>query len=129
MATECAVKFRLETADHETFQTDIIGSKEGRFTLRITKGTGTPTLFWVGLIITDVGGYEEAYHPFFTLRAVDGLGLLKDVEYKDGANFYTGKASLKDHLINALTHLEYVDTHFAVSDRFYGWRWIGGRKL
>lgn len=118
LATECAVQFRLETTDHETFQTDIIGSKEGRFTLRITKGTGTPTLFWVGLIITDVGGYEEAYHPFFTLRAVDGLGLLKDVEYKDGANFYTGKASLKDHLINALTHLEYVDTHFAVSDRF-----------
>lgn len=118
LATECAVQFRLETADHDTFLTDIIGSKEGRFTLKITKGTGTPTLFWVGIIITDIGGYEEAYRPFFTLRAVDGLGLLKDVEYKDGANFYTGKETLKQQLVNALTHLVHVDTHYATSERF-----------
>lgn len=118
MATECAVDFRIETAAHDTFLTDIIASKEGRFTLRITKGTGTPTLFWVGIIITDIGGLEEAYRPFFTLKAVDGLGLLKDIPYKNGANFYTGKESLKAHLINALTHLEYVDTHFAVTERF-----------
>ena len=118
LATECSVAFRVVTADHETFLTDIIASKEGRFTLKITKGTGTPTLFWVGLIITDIGGYEEAYRPFFTLRAVDGLGLLKDKQYKDGANFYTGKATLKDHLVNALTHIEFVSTHFAATERF-----------
>lgn len=118
IATECSVAFRVETADHETFLTDIIASKESRFTLKITKGTGTPTLFWVGLIITDIGGLNEEYNPFFTIKAVDGLGLLKDVEYMDGVNFYTGKETLKQQLVNALTKLEYVDTHFATTERF-----------
>ncbi len=119
LATECRVSFRIETAEHDTFLADIIASKEGRFTLKITKGTGTPTLFWVGLIIADVGQYEEAYRPYFTLTAVDGLGLLKDEEYKNGANFYgPGKATLKDHLINALARLNYVSTHFATGERF-----------
>ncbi|HNB51099.1 MAG TPA: hypothetical protein PK530_04120, partial [Anaerolineales bacterium] len=117
LATECAVRMRIVTSDHETFLTEIIASKEGRFTIKVTKGA-SPTLFWEGLILTDIGGYEEADRPFFTLRAVDGLGLLKDVEYKDGADFYAGKQSLKDHLINALTHLSYVDTHFATTERF-----------
>lgn len=118
-ATQCEVTMLMQDTTQEALITDIISSAEGRFTLRITQGPTSPTLFWVGSMLADIGSYEEAYYPYgLNLRATDGIGTLKDIEYKGDVDYYAGKETLVQHLINALTHINFVPVHYAATQRF-----------
>ncbi len=118
MGTECQLVMYAENTDHEAFITDLIASEEGRFVVNITKGT-TPAAYWRGVILPDIGSYEDASYPYqINITATDGIASLKDIKYNNAGAAYTGKARLMDHLINALSKIRYVDVLFTPTQHF-----------
>ena len=118
VGSECRIIYQLQNATDEAIIADLITAAEGRFTLLITKGD-TPVQFWVGMILPDIGKYTEEYYPIdFEIKATDGLGLLKDIKFKDTSAAYAGKDLLIKHLTKALSKLPYVATHFDASAVF-----------
>ena len=95
------IGFRVNGAIENAFVTDYIAASEQRFKLIIYKGVN---VFWVGNIQTDNVRKEDKEYPYiFTIRAADGLALLKDIEYNDDGTPYEGTQTLAEHLANALS--------------------------
>ena len=118
LATSCEIAFYVENTVHEELITDIGTSEEGRFMVRIL-WTASDLKFWHGMLLPDIGSYEEAYYPYvLKLKATDGLASLKDVDYNDDGDEYTGKQTLLQHLLNCLTKLPYIDTFYGSGDNF-----------
>ena len=118
MGTECQFVMYAENADHEAFITDLIASEEGRFVVNITKGT-TPVRFWCGVVLPDIGSYEDASYPYqINVTATDGIAALKDIKYNDAGTAYTGKARLMDHILNCLNKIRYVDVLYTTTEHF-----------
>ena len=118
-STECSFDFQIQDTTHEALVDDFLTATEGRFTVKITKGTGSPTNYWIGMVVPDIGTRSEEYYPInFTIKATDGIGVLKDIDFKDTAGAYTGKARLTDIVKNALKKLPYIATHYASGDAF-----------
>jgi len=118
LATSCEIAFYVENTVHEELITDIGTSEEGRFMVRIL-WTASDLKFWHGMLLPDIGSWEEAYYPYvLKLKATDGLASLKDVDYNDDGDEYTGKQTLLQHLLNCLTKLPYIDTFYGSGDNF-----------
>lgn len=118
LATSCEIAFYVENTVHEELITDIGTSEEGRFMVRIL-WTASDLKFWHGMLLPDIGSYEEAYYPYvLKLKATDGLASLKDVDYNDDGDEYAGKQTLLQHLLNCLTKLPYIDTFYGSGDNF-----------
>ena len=113
LGSEVGFDFYVQDAGLEQFITDLGTSREGRFTVRITKGA-VPVLFWAGVLLCDAARLEDAGYPYvFRVTASDGLGALKDVDYADGLNAYTGDATFVQHVLNCLGKIPSVTEHFA----------------
>ncbi len=116
--TSCQFDFFVQNTTHEGLITDLIDATEGRFTVAIFQST-TTNLYWAGQIVADIGSIEEAYYPYaFTIRATDGLGLLKTVDYKDTGGAYTGKDRSIDIIKRCIKKLPYVAVHYTSSSPF-----------
>jgi hypothetical protein len=116
--TSCQFDFFVQNTTHEGLITDLIDATEGRFTIAIFQTT-TTNLYWAGQIVADIGSIEEAYYPYaFTIRATDGIGLLKTVDYKDTTAAYTGKDRAIDIIKKCLKKLPYVAVHYTSSSPF-----------
>ena len=116
--TSCQFDFFIQNTTHEGLITDLIDANEGRFTVAIFQST-TTNLYWAGQIVADIGSIEEAYYPYaFTIRATDGIGLLKTVDYKDTGGAYTGKDRTIDVIKRCLKKLPYVAVHYTSSSPF-----------
>lgn len=103
----------LVTPDNRTeiddFAADVLdtASAENRFTVAIYKITAGPTvsLYWVGYLLPDLGEDKDTGESFFTtIKAVDGLARLKDIDYDDSGAPY-GNITFLSHLYNALTEV------------------------
>lgn len=93
----------LVYASNESFLDSLIDAQEERFTLKITKNG---VFWWAGFIINDVTIFEDVDYPYLaTITAVDGLTRLQAVDYKNGANDYTGRETIIQHLINCLNKI------------------------
>lgn len=104
-----SLKFQMliEGATLGSFVTDFIAAPEQRF--RVVHLIDD-VIEWAGLVLTDLVVLEDNYDPYlFEIEAVDGLAKLKDLEYSDNGNPYTGKVSLKEHLVNILSRLGTLD--------------------
>lgn len=90
-----------EVDAHEALLSEIALGNEGDFILKIVKNG---VLDWVGLILADQIQFSDDRLPRpFTIRAVDGLARLKEIEFnKDGTEFDTVPAYLSQHIIIAL---------------------------
>jgi len=116
MATECEFVFWIENATHEALITDFVTAQEGRFLVRILKDS---VLEWTGFILFDSTSYEDVDYPFaFQIKAVDGIGTLKDVDFKDVAGPYTGKSKMIEYLTRALSKISYVSEFYGAGDVF-----------
>ena len=116
MATECEFVFWIENATHEALITDFVTAQEGRFLVRILKDS---VLEWTGFILFDSTSYEEVDYPFaFQIKAVDGIGTLKDVDFKDISGPYTGKSKMIEYLTRALSKISYVSEFYGAGDVF-----------
>lgn len=114
--TSCQFDFFVENTAHEGLITDLIEANEGRFTVVIFR---SGSLYWAGQIVADIGSIEEAYYPYaFTIRATDGIGLLKTIDYKDTGGAYTGKDRALDVIKKCLKKLPYTSIHYTSSSPF-----------
>jgi hypothetical protein len=97
-------------SDIDDFIQDLITSVETRFNLVIWRVVaGVDNLHWVGIVTPDISEYEDIGSAFFlSLRAVDGLGRLKNEEYKDTnftPNVPYGFLSFITHISQCLTYI------------------------
>ena len=77
---------------------DFISAPEGRFHLEVRRGS---TLLFFGRIIVDAMALDDAFEPSFTFMAIDGVTLLKNVQYS--ITTATNKlANIKDIIVNCL---------------------------
>jgi hypothetical protein len=85
------------------FNTDLLESDEGRFRVRVLRGT---SIFWAGYIITDTVYLEDpdwaAPAIEFRIRAIDGLGRLEAIDFNDDGSPYEGRESMIGMLFKVL---------------------------
>lgn len=107
IATECDFDFFIENETHEAFIDDLSQANEGRFSVKITK---SGSAFWVGRILSDSTSYEDQFYPYgIVVSATDGLGVLKNVPYRQSANVaYIGTNSILGHIAEALKKLSHL---------------------
>lgn len=106
MGGELTFDMLIENSTQAQIISDLRTSKEDQFTLRVTTGTGTPTVFWTGVIIADNTEQEDADYPYqFTIKAICGLGMLKKIPYYNNGTLYTGVKTFVEHLKNIFTKI------------------------
>lgn len=97
---------------------DMVGADEGRFRLKVTKGSA---LWWAGFILTDQISIEDQDWAdtlsAFTIRAVDGISRLKDLDYNNAGTAYTGRVTAREHLFNVLEKIG-LDDFYGASDNY-----------
>lgn len=112
------------STDIETLVLDIKNSVETRFSMAIYKITAGPTtaLYWAGYIISDLGGFEDVGDSyFFTIKAVDGLARLKNVDFKDDSvspAIPIAKDEFVDHILRVLKKIGTASLYWGGSDVF-----------
>lgn len=105
ITSEATVKILVNSSAIETLIDDIIGSNEGRFSIRILRGVG---LSWFGYVLSDlitIDNDKTANNYTFEIRATDALARLKTVDYNDDGTTYTGYETITDHIFNCLNKL------------------------
>lgn len=117
--TSCDIVMYIQNATHEALITDLLASEEGRFLINITTGATSPQPYWRGVLLPDIGSFEEAHYPYqLKLSATDGIAALREIKYKDGNLPYTGKQSALKHILNCLNKIRTVDVLWGSSDNF-----------
>ena len=117
--TSCDIVMYIQNATHEALITDLLSSEEGRFLINITTGATSPQPYWRGVLLPDIGSFEEAHYPYqLKLSATDGIAALREIKYKDGNLPYTGKQSALKHILNCLNKIRTVDVLWGSSDNF-----------
>lgn len=101
----------IANATHEALITDLAGSAEERFFVEIERNGSR---YFIGMVLLDISRIEDISFPYrFKITAVDGIGRLKEVDYKpkDSSPRYTGRDTLIDHLIKVLSHTGLADQY------------------
>ena len=105
-----------------SFVDDLKDAPEGQFTVNITQGSGTETLFWVGYVLPDISRLDDrAQIQEFRVTATDGLARLKGIEYKDDSGASDapfGMRTILAHLLGCLTQDPLADQYFGATDVF-----------
>lgn len=111
IGSELRLSMVVDTSTLETFITDLVGAEEGRFTVSFGAFIGGKTFAWNGYITTDNVRIEDTQLALgyrVEIRAVDGLGRLKDIDYNNAGTAYTGKETFVEHILNCLNKLDFV---------------------
>lgn len=120
-SVSCSILVTPDNAtDIETFVSDVITSDETRFTIAIYKITAGPTtsLYWAGYVISDLGSFEDVGDSYFlTIKAVDGLARLKNVNY-ESAGVPVATSSFLDHIYNCLSEIGTTALYWSGTDVF-----------
>lgn len=104
-ASQIEFTFYVENAFHTSFEQDLIVNTEGRFSVKVYR---EGSLYWVGQILPDI--VEILDQPTvngrpMVIKATDGLGRLKDIDYNDAGTAYSGTETIIEHLFNILGKL------------------------
>lgn len=98
---------RVTDTTLSTFLDDLRTSSEGRFSLEITSDGDYPVV-WRGVVVADHSSEKDTAALFeATIKAVDGIALLKNTPYLNAGAIYTGKETLIGHMINVLTRVHH----------------------
>ena len=119
LASRATISLNIPATDTTltTFIEDFAYGEDARFLVEITKSS-SPTDVWRGIATADQSG-EEDIDPFdFKISAIDGLGLLKQKPYHDGAALYTGIDRFTEHIATALNKMPHIATFWGVGDTF-----------
>jgi hypothetical protein len=112
LSSGAVVSIVINSESLNTFITDLVGAAEDRFYMLIEDDASPVKLRWVGYILPDLVVEEDieiGIGYIFDLKAKDGFNYLKNIDYKDVAGEYTGYATLKEHILNALDKLPFLD--------------------
>ena len=119
LSSTCTLGIVVSNSNIQSCLTDLVGAPEERFRIKILKND---SIYWVGHILLDLAAFEDApvdadAPPTYTITATDGIGRLKNVDYKDTSGPYSGKATFIDHLFNILGQLN-LDDLYGVDDEY-----------
>ena len=99
----CEFSLAIQNDDHESVIEAFADSDQGRYFVQVTKSSN---LVFTGIIINDTVTIEDGPYPYFyTIRAIDGLATLKDVDYSNSGVAYTGRQTFAQIILRALTYL------------------------
>jgi len=116
ITSECRLVLSIDNGTKAQLIEDMAGAAEGRFRIKVTKGG---TLYWVGYILSDLATREDTYYPYdFEVRATDGIGRLKDIDYNNAGTPYAGKETILNHIYNVLGKIGLADGKIGLAD-FY----------
>ena len=103
VGSELSFTFYVEDAGGEQFMADIASGTINRFTVKVLSGA---SIFWTGIITPNSTERDDYDYPIsFEIRATCGISILKNIPYLNSGALYTGVASFKSHLVNALSKL------------------------
>jgi len=113
MPSFCSFSILVTSSTLNNFANALVGAEEGRFTIKIEKNS---SLYWVGYVLTDLITIEDKPYPYvLSLRATDGIGRLKDIDYNNSGTAYSGKETVTGHLFNILGKIG-LDSYWGASD-------------
>ena len=106
--------------DIQSFANDLKTAAEGRFTIRIDYNNGAvDRLFWCGYVLQDLSGFEDSAPTYgFVVSGTDGIGRLRDTEYKVSDTVPIGLKTVLGHLLECLTKDTLSSLYFGGSDDF-----------
>lgn len=87
---------------------DLYNEADMTYKFKVYYGS-TPTLYWQGWVSND---YSEPYDtvPYtVSITALDGLGLLKYIDFKNGSSIYSGRAYESTVILNVLSKIGYTE--------------------
>ena len=112
IGSEMRISMIVDNSTLETFIEDLVGAEEGRFTVSFGILDGlTSRIAWNGYITTDNVSIEDTHLSLgyaVEIRAVDGIGRLKEIDYNNAGAAYTGKETFVEHALNCLNKLDFV---------------------
>lgn len=109
LTSSVEIKLLVKKSAIEDFIEDVANAAEGRFLLEVLKNGNK---YWYGYILPDQFTLNDLPHglnPVLKIRATDGIGRLKDIDYNNDGASYTGKSTFLDHLFNILGKITLSD--------------------
>ena len=110
MASACTIPMLISNSTLDGLVTDLVSASEGRFTVKITVNPSpAETLFWCGFILPDISKMQDVSYQgqrVFEIVATDGIGRLKDIDYKQtvsGKDLPYGYKTALEHVLSCLT--------------------------
>lgn len=104
MASSCSVTISVNSTAIENLLTAMASAAEKEYSLIITKSGSTD---WYGYVLIDLVELKDS--PFnydYTIKAADGIGRTKDLEYRDSSgDLYEDKATCLEHLQNCIREI------------------------
>ena len=99
--SSCMIYCQNNDAAFDTFISDLIGAAEQRFQVAIYRAG---VIWWAGNILSDLISVEDIFKPTeFSIKATDGLGMLKEVPFDNAGTLYTGREDFIDFLTKIIT--------------------------
>lgn len=109
-----------ENSNFDLLVEEILESTSDRFFIKIYKNN---SFYWTGLVVPEVSGLaDESYPRSIKLKAVDGLSLLKNLNYRVGETTpHGGEETVLEHFHNCLEDLAtFNGGMWAMLDNFVG---------
>lgn len=110
--TTATIDLFINTEQAGDFFDDLVSSPEGRFYLQIDFQSDTNKYF-LGRILSNGISIEDRKQPFCKLQAIDGLTLLKEIEFVPEEGYNNKMISI---ILNCLNNIDVIDKFFTASD-------------
>lgn len=111
IGSSVVIHYNATENNHTALLSDIAGSAEGRYTVRIEQYNGTTWVpFWAGVVLPEQIEIEDIAFPQpFTITATDDLANLKEVDYAAGeAAPYIGPQTYALHMRQIISKVQQV---------------------
>lgn len=108
LPSELRFSMLCEDASHADFIATLGSGPENRYMVKILRGE---SLYWAGMVISQGVRMNYDREPFYwtEIRATDGIGLLKDIDYEqESGAMYTTFASFATHIKDCLLKIPHV---------------------
>lgn len=86
---------------------DLYSEADMTYKLKVYYGD-TPTLYWQGWVSNDYTEPYDAVPYTVSITALDGLGLLKYIDFKNGSSYYSGREKERTVILNILSKIGYT---------------------
>lgn len=96
IGTEVEIPIIIQDITAENFISQIVINQEKNSYIKIFVWNGSDwDIYWKGIVLQELASFEDEYYPYeYTINATDGLGRLKNIDFKDGSNPYYGPQNL-----------------------------------
>lgn len=115
LLSNAEVTFRVQNATQEAVFASMADSEELRYKIRVEKDDA---LFYVGFVLLDLFTIDDDSGDYnIKIKATDGVGRLKSIDYDGGGLFYDDYETGINHIFNILSEIP-LDDYYDASDEY-----------